>query len=109
MDLGELIAVLEAEDPRKVCPVGFTNPHSYRGFYHEIAFEPAYGVSVGSMLDDAKSSLGKLFPGYKGDHYLMQEYTACWLSPEGEANGETLGPILLGLMLRAGCVLEGDV
>lgn len=106
MMLEDLIAALEAENPRKVLPYGFHNPHSYRGYYYELAFEPADNVSVGSMLEAAKSALGTTYTGYKGGDYTMDAYTDCWLSQEGCAGGETLGPLLVKLMLMAGTVLE---
>ncbi|MFE3123708.1 hypothetical protein ACFXHD_09835 [Streptomyces hydrogenans] len=102
MTLEELIATLEAADPTLVLPYGFTNPHSYRGYYHELAFEPATDIMVGSMLADARSALGTTYTGWKGGDFTMQGYTDCWLAQEGSAGGETLGLLLLNLMLAAG-------
>lgn len=103
MMLGELIAVLEAEDPDKVLPDGFTNPHSWRGDYGQLAFEPVQNVTVGAMLADARRALGGTFEGYKGGFSTMTEYTDCWLCEYGTSNGaETIGPRLLGYMLAAG-------
>jgi hypothetical protein len=102
MTLAELITALEAEDPRKVVPHGFTDPHSWRGDYMDLAFEPASNVTVGAMLADARSALGAVFHGYKGGEYTMEEYTSCWLAEYGNGDGETIGPLLLKLMLAAG-------
>ncbi|MFE4658132.1 hypothetical protein ACFRFJ_15785 [Streptomyces hydrogenans] len=102
MTLEELITTLEAADPTLVLPYGFTNPHSYRGYYHELAFEPATDITVGSMLADARSALGTTYTGWKGGTFTMQGYTDCWLAQEGSAGGETLGLLLLNLMLAAG-------
>ena len=105
MILKELIAALEAADSRMVVPHGFTNPHSYRGYYEQLAFEPAQNVTVDRMLADARFALDATFEGYKGGDFTMTEDTDCWLATWG-ALGETLGPTLLRLMLEAGTVQE---
>lgn len=103
MELGELITALEAEDPRKVVPHGFTGPHSYRGHYEQLAFEPASNVTVSAMLADARSAVGAEYQGYKGGDFTMDERTECWLASWGGL-GEEIGPLLLRLMLAAGTV-----
>jgi hypothetical protein len=97
--LGALIEALEAEDPSLVCPRGFARPHSYRGYYDELAFEPARDVTVGEMLAAAKSALGSTYGGWKGGDYTMSEYTYCWLAYRGDT-GETLGAVLVSHLLR---------
>lgn len=105
MTLGELIRALEAEDGAKVLPDGFTNPHSWRGDYMELAFEPATNVTVGAMLADARRALGATFTGWKGGEYTMGEYTDCWLCEQGTSvDAETIGRRLLGYMLDAGTI-----
>uniref|UniRef100_UPI003F496201 hypothetical protein n=1 Tax=Streptomyces sp. CA-141956 TaxID=3240051 RepID=UPI003F496201 len=101
MTLEELITALETADPTLVLPHGFTNPHSYRGFYEDLAFEPATDVRVTDMLADARDALGETFEGWKGGEYKMRRGTDCWLAHEGML-GETLGPLLIRLMLDAG-------
>jgi hypothetical protein len=98
MTLGELIAVLEKADPNKVVPVGFDNPHSYRGYYEELAFEPAANVRVASMLACAREALGRTYQGYKGGDFKMGEYSPVWIANYGEC-GEGIGPVLLAYML----------
>ena len=47
--LGELIAALEravVEFPEAVLRYGFGHPHSYRGYYMDLAFEPVENVAV---------------------------------------------------------------
>jgi len=102
MTLSELIAALEAADPDVVLPLGFSRPHSYRGDYMDLAFEPTTDVTVGAMLADARSALGRTFQGWKGGDYTMDAWTACWLDEEGRGDGETIGPVLLTLLLTAG-------
>jgi len=104
MSLGELIAALEAADPRLVLPHGFHNPHSYRGYYEQLAFEPAQNVTVADMLNDARSALGTVYQGYKGGSYRMVDYTECWLAEHGCCSEDMLGPRLIGYMIAAGRV-----
>jgi hypothetical protein len=99
MTLGELIEFLEKYPANQEVPLGFEGPHSYRGYYEDLAFEPAKNVTVGSMLQCAKDALGQTFCGYKGGDYKMEEYTDVWLSEYG-ATGESIGPVLLTLMLK---------
>lgn len=98
MMLSELIAALKVENPNQLVPVGFGEPHSYRGYYDELAFEPVEDTTVGEMLEAAKSALGKTFEGYKGGDYVMGEYTTVWLAWYG-STGEGLGAVLLSFML----------
>jgi hypothetical protein len=99
MTLGELIARLEAANPNQVVHHGFTNPHSYRGDYMDLAFEPAANITVADMLAAARSALGTTFQGWKGGDFTMTDHTWCWLSQEGDASGETISALLLDFML----------
>lgn len=98
MTLGELIKTLEKANPDKVVPIGFKHPHCYRGYYEQLAFEPARNVTVGSMLECAKSAVGQTFEGYKGGDYTMDNYTRVWLAEYGDT-GESIGPTLMRYML----------
>jgi hypothetical protein len=98
MTLGELIAALEAVDADRIIRNGFESPHSYRGWYERLAFEPATNVRVGDMLNDARGALGRVFTGYKGGEYRMHGYTECYLANYSEC-GEEIGPRLLAYML----------
>lgn len=102
MTLDELIAALAAEDPSLVLPLGFSHPHSYRGIYSDLAFEPTRDVTVGAMLADARSALGTTYQGWKGGDNEMTGWSDCWLSEEGCGDGQMLSPILLTLLLAAG-------
>lgn len=99
MMLGELIEELKKHDPQKRVKNGFSNPHSWRGDYSGLAFEPAESVRVEEMLSSAVHALGSIFEGYKGGSYEMTEYSDVYLAKWGET-GETLGPMLLGYMLK---------
>ncbi len=98
MILKDLIEFLESKDPSIVVPIGFANPHSYRGYYEQLAFEPVPNVRVSEMLSSAKEALGSSYSGRKGGEYLMDEYTDVNLAFRGET-GETIGHTLLGYMV----------
>lgn len=100
MYLKELIAQLEAvDDKTKTVKLGFSRPHSYRGYYEDLAFAPTEYVTIQAMLNDAKSALGQTFFGWKGGEFAMSEYSRVWLAERGDT-GETLGKHLLGYMLK---------
>ena len=100
LTLGELIQRLKRESDRsRVVPVGFSRPHSYRGYYDELAFVLCEQVSVQEMLNAARSAVGKTFFGWKGGEYKMNEWTPVWLVKEQGCTGESLGAVLLELML----------
>ena len=58
MHLGLLIEELSKHDPAKRIRNGFKNPHSYRGYYDELAFEPCFETTVGDMLQAARAARG---------------------------------------------------
>lgn len=98
MILRELIVALESVDPEKVVEYGFDRPHSYRGYYSELAFHPARDVRVGDMLNDARESLVRTFAGYKGGDFEMHDFTDVYLAEWG-CTGEELTASMLGWML----------
>ena len=53
MTLGELIKALEAAPQDAVCEAGFSDPHSFRGFYEQLAFGRRDNTKVSDMLADA--------------------------------------------------------
>jgi hypothetical protein len=99
MKLAELIATLELEDPDRKLPIGFANPHSYRGFDQDLAFEPVANITVGEMLVAARGAVGYTFEGWEGGEFRMVSFTECWLAVQGHGEGEPIGPVLLRLML----------
>lgn len=100
MILDDLIKALEAADPDKVVPIGFENPHSWRGNYAELAFEPAANVTVRSMLEAAWEAEGTTYEGWKGGDYTMSLLSDVHLAERGDI-GEPIGPLLLRYMLGA--------
>ncbi len=100
LDLAGIIARLEREDPDRRIPDGFHQPHSYRGFYDQLAFEPAADISIGDMLTAARSALGATYQGYKGGDYRMDGDVHCWIANWGNSDGTPITASLLDQMLR---------
>ena len=88
INLGEVIDELKKHDPAQVVANGFGSPHSYRGYYHELAFSPAENVTIGSMLEHAKSALNQTFTGYKGGDFTMCESTPCSIAEYGDCGSD---------------------
>ena len=64
MTLGALIAELETFDPKRLVQ-GFGKPHSYRGYYEDLAFEPSEEtMEVRLLLDVCRGCMGQVFEGY---------------------------------------------
>jgi len=108
MNLGKLIEELRNADPDYIAPIGFAAPRSYRGYYEDVAFEPAENVSVASMLRHAESALGATFEGYKGGEYTMGEWTTCWISNYGESGGDCIGSVLVAYLTGQARKGEGE-
>jgi hypothetical protein len=63
---------------------GPTGPHSYRGYYSDLAFGDEPGVvTVGILLHDCTNALGKTFQGYKGGDFTMHKNTPLWRAEYG--------------------------
>ena len=97
MTLGDLIAWLEAQVQDAIIPHGFSDGHSYRGIYDELAFEPAENTVISEMLKFAKMANGTLYGGWKGGEYKMDEYTECWIAEYGYSEGTRIGPTLISM------------
>lgn len=69
--LGELLEWLEKQDQDQKVRYGFGEPHTDRGCYNDLAFEPVHETTIREMLGWAESCLGVAFEGYKGGEYVM--------------------------------------
>ena len=98
MTLARLIEVLESAPRDMVVKRGFSGPHSYRGYYDQLAFKHEPNTTVGEMLECAKSANGKTFTGYKGGEYEMNGETTVNIANYG-CCGEEIGELLLSLMI----------
>ncbi len=84
--LEDLIKFLEKLDQDKIVKFGFGEPHSFRGYYQDLAFDRVDNARIGDMLSFAKGAIGKTFTGYKGGEYTMEAFTDVWISNEGTSN-----------------------
>lgn len=84
MTLGQLILRLEkllAKNPN--LKIRLHDPHSYRGYYSDLAFEVEVERNIREVLSDAKYALDSEFTGYKGGEFIMDKDTPIWLSNYG--------------------------
>ncbi|MES2662233.1 MAG: hypothetical protein V4629_02925 [Pseudomonadota bacterium] len=80
MTLGKLIDRLSQLDPSLEID-GIEQPHSYRGYYSDLAFEQSENKRTASeVLALAKSCIDVKFVGYKGAWFLMEQNTPVWIA-----------------------------
>lgn len=98
LSLGKIKARLSEECPGKPVRHGFAFPHSYRGYYDNVAFELAENTTVESMLFQIETALSCFFGGWKGGEYKYKEDTPCWIAEIG-CTGEPFTEEMLEKML----------
>jgi len=81
MTLGKLINCLERVLPKT--PVNIGEPHSYRGYYCDLAFERVESTA-GEALAMCRECLGEIFIGYKGGEFQMGKLTPVWVAFYGD-------------------------
>jgi hypothetical protein len=89
--LGILIDWLEKQDQDLIVQDGFGSPHSDRGSYEELAFDPVSEARLGDMLKYAKSAVGATYEGWKGGDYTMGLHTSVYIGEYGE-EGDAITP-----------------
>lgn len=100
MTLGKYIEILEKADPETKVAVGLGNPHSWRGSYEQLAFEPVANTTVGQMLEEAKGALLNTYHGYKGGDFTMDEDTTINVDYYGHwSDGSELWCMFLDLLI----------
>lgn len=67
--------------------VALHSPHSYRGYYSDLALEAEFVRPVRESLLDVTQALNATFTGYKGGDFYMDADTPLWLSAPGFASG----------------------
>lgn len=83
MTLGKLIEQLETMPAHSIVE-GIGAPHSYRGYYSDLAFErDTEGVTVERLLVLCRSAMGHVFEGYKGGDFVMGALTPVWIASYG--------------------------
>ena len=103
MTLGDLISALESL-PEGSEVDGIGEPHSYRGYYEDLAFKRIRDKRKASeVLSDAKAAMGEVFRGYKGGDYMMGKQTPVWVADYG-----CLGEKIMGINPDGSFSLEDD-
>lgn len=104
MTLGAFIERLE-QLPGDLLMDGLGEPHSYRGYYCDLAFERvADKRPVAEVLADARQAMGQVFEGYKGGDYMMGASTPLWVANYGESGA----PRIMGVRDDGVLVLEDE-
>lgn len=88
MNLGQLESMLKTQPDNHVCKNGFKSPHSYRGYYDMVSFEPARDVKVIEMKKAVEEALTKQFTGWKGGEYRYDHTTPVYFAIEGTTVSE---------------------
>ena len=102
MRLGKYIKWLEGQDPDLAIPLGLGNPHSWRGYYEQLAFEPVENTTIGRMLEEARSAIGATYTGWKGGEFVMDETSPINIDWQGRwSDGEHLWFWFLELLIQA--------
>lgn len=86
MTLGRLIARLKSI----VSPTveAFGRPHSYRGYYRDLAFERRPGrMTTHAAILVCEACLDKTFEGYKGGDFTMNSGAPVWFAEWGRSDG----------------------
>lgn len=91
MTLGSLIEALSAI-PADAPVQKIGDPHSYRGYYSDLAFEPDEGLTTaGELLAVCMGCMGEKFTGYKGGDYWMSGGTPVWIADKGSCGLKIVG------------------
>lgn len=98
MTLGRLIKKLSTYSPdHKIANI--CEPHSYRGYYIDLAFEMDDSTStVGEVLKMLQGCFLETFEGYKGGEFTMDKDTPIWIASWG-CTGECIMSIIDGDVL----------
>lgn len=91
MNLGELKAIVDTWTNEVFvfkCQT-FMSPHSYRGWYNELAFEYCdFPLTVSAIKQSVCRAYMEVFTGWKGGEYTYDDKTPIHLSRQGDTNDE---------------------
>lgn len=91
MNIKQLIQCLNEYDYDDVVENILHNPHSYRGYYEELALERSnQNGTVGELIQLLESCIGKTYTGYKGGEYIMKPESIVNVSDYGTTGGEVV-------------------
>lgn len=89
MTLGKLIKRLESLPSKTM--LDLASPHSYRGYYEDLAFEMGDKISAADALVMCCAALGEVFEGYKGGEFQMGRNTPVWRASYGCTGQKIMG------------------
>lgn len=81
--LGDLKAVLRAIDEDVLLDFGFSDPHSYRGMYDCVSFEPSPSRPTKDLVQEVFKALQDTYTGWKGGEFNYTENTPVFFTYEG--------------------------
>lgn len=91
LTLGGLIEILERIGPECLID-GLGHPHSYRGYYSDLAFEQRVEqIKAKDLLYLCKGCMGMIFEGYKGGDFVMGALTPLWIAEYGSCGLRLMG------------------
>lgn len=82
MTLGKLIDELGELPPKTL--VELSSPHSYRGYYEDLAFSYGEKTTAKKALQLCHNAMGQIFVGYKGGDFQMGRNTPVWVAFHGQ-------------------------
>lgn len=86
LNMAQAIEWLKKLDAKGVTSVPrLDHPHSYRGYYVDLCFEPVSGETMNirdliSLIEDTK---GKTYQGWKGGDFTMGDKSEIYVAEEG--------------------------
>lgn len=90
MTLGKLIERIESLPDGTMLQMD--SPHSYRGYYSDLAFERAASpLPKSEVLALCKAAMGEVFEGYKGGEFQMGRNTPVWFAAYGCCGSKIVG------------------
>ena len=97
--LGHLIKLLE-DNNDVMLEYGFSHPHSFRGYYEDLAFElTEKPQSAIDALAVVKPCLSRTFKDYQGGDFKMYNESSVWFAYEGSGGGQQIGEMLMHLLM----------
>lgn len=109
MTLGKLLNQLSKADPNVLVQYkdgkAPGEPHSYRGYYEDLAFQDQNEITVAELIAVLKGCDGKTYDGYKGGDYVMGRDSPLWRAWKGDCGVAISGvkiadPVILKCSLK---------
>ncbi len=94
MTVGDLFLSLGLLPNSAILSQGLKNPHSYRGDYEQLAFEPCGEMTVADVIEVIEEGLLDTHAGYKGGAYKMSEDSDVFVAFEG-CTGSSMHQIII--------------